>query len=45
MKAEAVIYTSKTGFTEQYAKKLGEKLGLPVCALADASKNIVTERP
>ncbi len=38
MKAEAVIYTSKTGFTEQYAKKLGEKLGLPVCALADASK-------
>lgn len=33
MKADAIVYTSKTGFTEEYAKLLGEKTGLPVYSL------------
>ena len=33
----AIVYTSNTGFTAQYAELLGEKLNLPVCSL-DAAK-------
>lgn len=32
----AIVYTSNTGFTAQYAKLLGEKLNLPVYALDEA---------
>ena len=30
MKPSAILYNSNTGFTERYAKMLGEKTGLPV---------------
>ena len=33
----AIVYTSNTGYSEQYAKLLGEKTGLPVCYLRDAA--------
>ena len=33
----AIVYTSKTGFTRQYAHLLGRKLGLPVYSLEDAA--------
>ena len=36
MKADAIVYTSNTGFTAQYAQLLGEKTGLPVYTLAEA---------
>ena len=32
----AIVYTSKTGFTRQYAQLLGKRLGLPVYSLVDA---------
>lgn len=32
----AIVYTSNTGFTAQYAKMLGEKLNLPVYSLDEA---------
>ena len=38
MKATAIVYTSNTGFTEQYARLLGQKTGLPVYALSEAEK-------
>ena len=34
---QAILYTSNTGTTAQYAKLLGEKTGLPVHALSDAA--------
>jgi hypothetical protein len=33
---DAIIYTSNTGYTEQYARLLGAAAGLPVYALADS---------
>lgn len=36
MKANAIVYTSKTGFTRQYAMMLGEKTGLLVYSLEEA---------
>ncbi len=32
----AIVYTSNTGYSEQYAKLLGEKTGLPVYSLRGA---------
>lgn len=40
MKVEAIVYTSNTGFTEQYAKILGEKTGLPVYSSRQAKSNL-----
>lgn len=40
MKPNAIVYTSNTGFTEQYAKPLGEKTGLPVYLLSEAGKEV-----
>lgn len=37
MKPTAIIYTSATGHTEQYAKMLGEKTALPVFSLKEAN--------
>ena len=34
---QAIVYTSNTGTTEQYAKLIGEKTGLPVYSLKNAS--------
>ena len=36
----AILYTTNTGSTAQYAKLLAEKTGLPAYALADAKKNV-----
>ena len=33
---DAILYTSQTGFTAEYARLLGEKTGLPVVSLKDA---------
>lgn len=35
MEPNAIIYTSNTGYTRQYAVMLGEKTGLPVYSLND----------
>lgn len=37
---DAIIYTTNTGSTEQYAKLLSQETGLPVCALAEVKKKI-----
>ena len=39
MKPSAIVYTSNTGFTAQYASLLGGETGLPVYSLEDASKS------
>lgn len=37
---QAVVYTSNTGSTEQYARLLGQETGLPVCSLTEAKKTL-----
>lgn len=36
----AIVYTSKTGFTQKYAKMLSEKLGIPAYPLAGAEQHL-----
>lgn len=38
MKPKAIIYTSNTGFTAEYAEMFGKETGLPVCALEKAEQ-------
>ena len=40
MNANAIVYTSNTGYTAQYARLLGEKTGLPVYSLAEAGAKL-----
>ena len=40
MKIDAIVYTSNTGFTRQYAELLGKEIGLPVYDLSDAVKTL-----
>ena len=40
MKLTAIVYTSNTGHTRQYALLLGEKLDLPVYSLDDADAQL-----
>lgn len=37
MKPSAIVYTSNTGYTAEYARLLGQATGLPVYALSEAS--------
>ncbi len=37
---DAIIYTSNTGYTQQYARLLGEATGLPVHPLSDAAASV-----
>lgn len=37
---DAIVYTSNSGYTAQYAKMLGGKTGLPVYELAEAGKKL-----
>ena len=37
---QAIVYTSNTGSTGQYARLLGQATGLPVCSLAEARKTL-----
>lgn len=41
----AIVYTSNTGYTAQYAKLLGEKTGLPVYTLTEAGKALKPGTP
>ena len=41
MKIEAIVYTSMTGFTAQYANMLSNKTGLPAYTLAQAKEKLV----
>ena len=36
MNANAIVYTSNTGYTAQYARLLGKRTGLPVYSLSEA---------
>lgn len=40
MEIKAIVYTSNTGFTERYAKMLGEKTGLSVYSLKEAKRSL-----
>ena len=40
MTPEAIVYTSNTGYTWQYAQMLGEKTGLPIYALEEAASRL-----
>ena len=43
MKVQAIVYTSNTGFTREYALMLGEKTNLPVYSLQEASGKIARD--
>jgi len=45
MNTTAIVYTSNTGFTAQYAAMLSEKLALPAYTLADALTNLPKATP
>ena len=45
MKPIAIVYTSNTGFTAQYASLLGGETGLPVYTLEDAEKSLPRSSP
>ena len=45
MKPNAIIYTSNTGYTKQYADLLGEKTRLPVYNLTEAEVKVPTGTP
>lgn len=40
MKADAIIYTSNTGYTARYAAMLGEKTGLSIYSIDEAKKTL-----
>lgn len=40
MKADAIVYLSNTGHTEQYARMLGQALGLEACSLDRAASQL-----
>ena len=40
MKPTAIVYTSNTGHTRQYALLLGEQIGLPAYSLEDAGSQL-----
>ena len=40
MKPTAIVYTSNTGHTRQYALLLGEQVGLPVYSLEEANSHL-----
>lgn len=41
MKLNAIVYTSNTGYTKQYAMLLSVKTGLSVYSLTDAETNLL----
>ena len=42
---QAIVYTSNTGYTAEYARMLGEKTGLPVLTLNEAKKSLPVRAP
>lgn len=45
MKPSAILYTSNTGHTRQYAYLLGEKLGLPVYSFKEGRLQLLENSP
>lgn len=45
MKPTAIIYTSQTGHTRQYALMLGEEIGIPVYSYEEAKTIVPAETP
>ena len=45
MKPTAIVYTSKTGHTRQYALLLGEQIGLPPFSLDEAKSQLSAGSP
>ena len=45
MKPNAIVYTSNTGYTRQYAILLGERTGLPVYSLDETWKELAPASP
>lgn len=45
MNAQAIVYTSNTGYTARYAALLSEKLGVPAHPLAEAMKTLPAGAP
>ena len=45
MNPNAIVYTSNTGHTEQYAALLGNNTGLPVYPLDEAMQKLPSEEP
>lgn len=45
MKPTAIVYSSNTGHTRQYALLLGEKIGLPVYSLEEAASQLLGGSP
>lgn len=43
MSIQAIVYTSNTGHTAQYARLLGDKTGLPVYSLQDAKQALAPQ--
>ena len=43
MKVQAIVYTSNTGYTREYALMLGEKTNLPVYSLQESSGKIARD--
>lgn len=42
---DAIVYTSNSGFTAEYARLLGEKTGLPVVSLAQSGELLAPGAP
>lgn len=45
MKPTAIVYTSNSGHTQEYARLLGRQTGLPVYALSEAEKQLTKGTP
>ena len=45
MKPNAIVFTSNTGHTEQYARLLGSRIGLRVFSLREAEKSLSAGTP
>lgn len=45
MKPNRIVYTSNTGYTQQYAILLGKQTGLPVYSLAEAMRKPASDDP
>ena len=45
MKPSAIVYTSNTGFTAQYASLLGGETGMPVFSMEEAEEHLLPHSP
>ena len=45
MKPSAIVYTSNTGYTAEYARLLGQATGLTVYSLTEAAEKLTGGKP